>query len=219
MSQESQTLDQTLNKTDFGKILQDNKKPLLAGLIALIVLALGLNLYLKSQKKETQEDLASLYQFRSTQFEPFQKGELKFEEFKKSLDALRTDLIASPLAISLVSDIAVEFQKKDQNAAAIELLNKARGNINPSDLGYALLSLKLVTLYENTTAFDKATTVLQDLLKSGHKTVQDKIYFDLARNYFYLNNKDEAKKNFNYVIDNFGEGEFAKLSKLYLEKL
>lgn len=219
MSQESTAINQTLNKTDLGKAVKDNRKGLIALFIGIIALAFAFNFYLNQKKMDTQEDLASLYQFKETHFEPFKKGEKKFEEFKAALDALRTDLIASPLAVSLVGDIAAELQTKNQNQAAIELLNKIRKNLNPSDLGYALLSFNLVTLYENTTSFDKAVTVLQDLLKTGHKTVESKIYFDLARNFFYLNNKEEARKNFEYVTTNFSDSEFAKLSKLYLEKL
>lgn len=219
MSQETQTLDQALTKTDFGKMINDNKKIVLGLAIALIIAAFGANFYMANLKADKLEDLNSLYQFRAEKFEPFEEGKISYEQFEKDLNAVRKDLLASPTALSLVSDVSDVLIEKKHTDKSIEILENLRKNLDQTKLGFQIISFRLISLYEDKANYSQAVSLLEELLKSGQKENLTKVYFDLGRNYYYLDKKTDAKKNFEYVVANDKESKFAKMSKLYLEKL
>jgi hypothetical protein len=49
--------------------------------------------------------------------------------------------------------------------------------------------------------------------------MEDKLYLDLGRLYLSAGNKEKAKVNLQYLVDNGKDAEFMKIARLYLEDI
>ena len=88
---------------------------------------------------------------------------------------------------------------------------------NGSFMSY-FVGLKLLPLLEDAKAYDKSIELLTELVASKIDISKGKLYLDLGRVYLKKGNKEKADENFQFVIDNHKDTEFAKLANLYLGK-
>ena len=67
---EQVTLEETLNKTDFGHWLYENRKPLFIVLALIFLSASGYGVLLKYQQSRNKDIAAQVFDFRQTTREP-----------------------------------------------------------------------------------------------------------------------------------------------------
>ena len=73
MAQEQQleTLDQTLEKTDFGHMINENKKGILIGGLIILLTIVGYSLIRHQNMKSNESFLAKIYEFEAQTITPF----------------------------------------------------------------------------------------------------------------------------------------------------
>jgi len=82
-----------------------------------------------------------------------------------------------------------------------------------------LYAYQLVVAYENSGDLAQAEAVLNELLKSGKKFMQDKLYFDLGRISVALNKKEQATKNYQFILDQFPKSQYREYAEIMLQDL
>lgn len=212
-------IDQTLNKTDFGTFVNSNKKPILIiGAVALVVVAIIS--IVKHQKDVAQnEALNKVYSISKDVFVPYSKGEIKFETYNDKFKKIDSSLMKSNAFIPYFLEAVGKLVEEGKTQTAIEQLELVLSKQgNKSDLAY-FINLRLAPLYENEGMDDKALKTYETLATGTKKLMEAKIYLDLARLYHKTGSKEKAVQNFNFVIKNHSDSEYAKIAKLYLAKL
>lgn len=190
--------------------------------VAAVVISLGIGgyyLYNHFSNKKMEKELSQIYQFQTGPLKKFQEKKSTSDDFLKEWEKLQKDLQGNErlgtLALELTVPLAQEKKWEQIIGILSPLLMQFKSNLY---LSY-LLSINLATTYEDAGKGKEAIDLLEDLLKKDAKFLQPKIYFDLGRLYSKEGNKEKAKVNLQYVVDNFPDDRMAHLSRIYLQKL
>lgn len=219
MENKTQTLDQTFNKTDFGHFIATNKTAVLATMIFLLVGALGFSFYRNSAAEADQKTLNEIYTFNQTKLQAFGAKKMTKEELVAAYKGLDSNVLKSQSVFPLATDVAMALREAGDIAGAIEVMAPVLNNFSTSNYGYYFAAVNLAALYEDNNELDKAIATLENLTKAKVKVMEAKTYFDLGRIYKVKGDANNARLNFNYVISNFAQDDFAKLSKIYLMEM
>ena len=80
MENKTQTLDQTLDKTDFGHFIHTHKGLVLAFFIAIIVGTAGFSFYRNNVEENKEQAMTEIYKFSTTKLVEFQNKKITKEE-------------------------------------------------------------------------------------------------------------------------------------------
>lgn len=219
MENKSQTLDQTLDKTDFGHFLHTHKALAIAILVAIVAGTAGFSIYRNQSEESREQAMTEIYQFSTAKLSEFQNKKITKEEILTSYNALNPKVLKNPGIFSLATDLALELRNQGAIEDAIKVLEPALGNYATSNYAYYLIALNLAVLYEDNNQLDKAIATLEGITKSKLKIMESKTYFDLGRLYKLKGDANNAHVNFNYVMTNFASDEYAKLAKIYMSEM
>jgi tetratricopeptide (TPR) repeat protein len=212
------SLNDQLNQTEIGAMVAKNKA--FASILALILLIAVFGYgYYATQKTSVDNDSADkVFNFMDTNFKSFVDGKMDTAAFlaahQKELSGITSFSGLFPTNMMIIDQLI----KKNELAPARDLLLTLNENAKDS-YQIILIGLRLATIYED---LDRPQLAIEQLERlNGLKTgiLEAKNYLDLGRLYKQLGNIEKAKINFNYVVNNLAQDEFASLAKLYLSEI
>lgn len=215
----SLTLEESLNKTDFGHWLYEHRKSFIAAVVLVFIGASGWLLYKQYAKKQAQEHSAQVYQFEQGALKELRDGKLAPTDFVAKFSALDAAVKGSPSMLPHALEAAQLVDQKGQSAEAAQLLSQVVEQLGANSPFYVFVAFSYASLSEKAGQTDAAIKTLEDYVAQGHKVMLSKAYLDLGRLYLAKNDKAKAKTNFEYITSNYPNDELAKLAKLYLQKL
>ena len=216
---EAQTLDDTLNKTNFGQVINENKKPILV-VGALVVLGIiAFSIYRYQTNQQESQRLNEIYSFQSKVVEPFLDGKIKSQEVVEKVLSLNPELTGSPSLAPAIFEVANKLVAQEKAVEAVSILEKWLKQFSPGSYFYLFTSLRLAPLYENTNQPAKAIEIYESLVKADYELLQGKIFLDLGRLYLAQGQVEKAKSHLEHVTKNHDSTEYAKFARLYLQKI
>ncbi len=217
--QEAPSVEETLNKTDLGQVIADNKRPImiLGAVVVLLIIAYSIMVQVSASKAAAELDRA--FKKRVELFKPFLEGAEKDDAFKAKLLKMDSDYLASP---NLTPDFFTALNKladdKAMDKATLDFALKWIGKMNKKNNLYILSALRTTALLEDNDRADEAITLLQEMLSNKIEFLNDKVNFDLGRMLLAKGEKEKARPHFQAVVDAKDVSEFQTMAKIYLNE-
>lgn len=233
MSQEqTQTLDQTLERTDIGHFINHHKNLVLIGAAVVIIAVFAYALYGHQANKGKQERLDQLYAISldvAKIMEPLAEQDAKkaqdklnAEQAQKLLEIVNNipvEVAKMAATAPMVLDVVTEVERAEAELDVKPVLRKFLKYYSPKESLFYFTGTKLAVLEEDAGNTDAAIEILEKIVAGGHKFLEGKLYVDLGRLYLKKDQKEKAKKNFEYVAQNLKDSEYANIAELYLMEL
>ena len=202
MSTENNDLDAVLSRTGIGSLIAEYKVASVGLVVLLIVGAIGFSIYQNKSHEGLLEKADEVYLFKKESLEKFNEDKVSADEVVASFNSLWTKVGdfkgLAPVGLEL-SDELTKKGNKEQSLAVLEKLEKEYANKGVY-LKY-LIAIRLAAFYEDKNEFTKASELLESVLGSKVKVMEERLRLDLARLYFQANNPEKAKLNLNHVIE------------------
>lgn len=213
---QTQTLEQTLNKTDFGHIIYESRKTIFAILVAILVSVTGYVLWKQSQKSHAETISVQVFDFQTKTWAGAKEGKVATAELVKVFEGLDKDVQMSPVMVPLALEIGKFLFDKGALTEAEAILSK----VNTSHLVSAFfVGTQRAVILEKLNKIPEAIAVLEKLAQDKEAFLAAKINLELGRLNLMNGEKGKAQTHFEYVINTFPNDEQAKLAKLYMGKL
>lgn len=186
-------------------------------LMVILAFMLALPAYAQRKRKNTDETQASGIKLREAEFY-FTEGEKFFilEDYAKALLYYQRTLEITPENATVhykVAEVLAQSNKQeDLLRASISIENALK--LEKKNKYFYLLA---ANIYNSMTAFDKAATVYETMIKEVKGT--DEYLYELAAVYQYANKFEDAIKTYNRAENLLGVDEISSIQKLrlYLE--
>lgn len=217
--EETQTLEQTLEKTDFGHVINENKKSILIAAAVLIVLIGGYSVWNQMAKKKYEDNLAQVYTFKTDVVDKYVDGKLKEDEFLTKINALPAHLKGQPTLLPSLFAAIDKLVKSNKTKEAVAILEGWSSQFNKGSFNFFFVGMRLAPMYENIGEVDKSIAITQKLIASSIDVAKAQNYLNLGRLYMSKGDNTKAKENFDYILKNYDNSQAAKLAKLYLQSL
>ena len=224
-AEETQTLEQTLERTDLGHVINENKKSILIAAGVIVVLIIGYSIYNYQAKKSYQDNLAQVYAFQVETVDKYlstkadDKNALSDEDFIAKMNALPAHIKGQPSLIPSLFEAVDKLNKNNKTKEAITILEGWAEQFNKSSYNFFFIAMKLAPMYENTGEVDKALALTQKLISSKIEVNRAQNYLNLGRLQMLKGDKVKAKESFDFILNNHDKTQAAKLAKLYLQQL
>jgi predicted negative regulator of RcsB-dependent stress response len=215
---QTQTLEQTLNKTDLGHVIYENRKLFFGVLIAILIGATGYVLWKQSQKESALENSVKVFQFQSGIWTDVKGGKNGVPELIKAFEGLDSEIQTSPVMVPVVLEIGKYLYEKGNFAEAETVLSKVSGKLN-HPVSTFFVSIQRAIFLEKLGKIDEAIAVLEPLAQGKDAVMPAKISLELGRLYMMKGDKGKSQTQFDYIVNTYPNGEEAKLAKLYLQQL
>lgn len=215
-----QSVEETLEKTDFGHIINENKKAILiiGGIIVALIVAYSAFDHVKSNKYK--ESLDDTFKVESSVFISFLDGKNDAKAFLANLKGVDAKYIGHA---NLVPSLLLALNKvQEDGSMSNEYLELAMTWLNKIDKRselYLLAGLRVSALSEDLGSTDKSIEILEDIKGKKFSILEDRVHFELGRLYLAKGNKDKAAANLKVVIDYKGESELKNMAKIYLSEI
>lgn len=218
--QETQTLEQTLNKTDFGHWVNEKRKSILIfGAVTLIaILAFSVFNHMKSSSEA--EILDKTYEIKAKVFTPFMSEKADAQAFLNEINSMQNEHIAHVMLITPFLEVLNNLDKNSSlTAKHMEVVSKWLSKMDIKSDAYLFFAIRASALYENVGNSNEAISILTKLSLRNSPLLKDQVYFNLGRLSLAKGNTDSAVANFDIVISQYPESEFAKLAKIFKGRL
>lgn len=213
---QNQTLEQSLNKTDFGHVIYENRKLLIGIVVAFLVAVSGYVLWKQMKKKQAHEVSIQVFEFRTKTWEGAKEGKVAPSELVKQFESLSSEVQSSPIMVPLALEMGKFLLEKGNLSEADTILSKVSGTHSVSRF---FLGMQRAVVLEKMNKIPEAIAVLEDLAKDKEVLMGSKVNLELGRLNLMNGEKGKAQTHFEYVINTFPNDEQAKLAKLYMAKL
>lgn len=219
MSETTQTptLEQTLNRTDFGHFMYENRKAFFGALLAAVICVLAFVGWKQSQEASAVERSVKVFEFQTKTWVEAKDGKITPQDLIAKYNALPSDVLASPVMIPVSLEIGKFLFEKGSYAEADSVLSKVDVSKNP--LGKFFVGMQRYVVLEKLGKTDEAITTLEEVLKQEETFMKPLVAVELGRLYLVKGEKGKAQTQFDYVISTFPNDEHAKLAKLYLAQM
>lgn len=215
---QTQTLEQTLNKTDLGHVIYENRKIFFAILIAILVGATGFLLWKQSQKRAALENSVKAFEFQSGIWNDVKSGKSGVSELVNAFIGLSSEVQNAPIMIPVILEMGKFLSEKGNYSEAETILSKVSSKINHPVSAF-FISLQRAVILEKLGKTDEAISILEPLAQNKDGVMPTKISLELGRLYLMKGEKGKAQTQFDYIINTFPNDELAKMAKLYLQQL
>jgi tetratricopeptide (TPR) repeat protein len=212
-------IDVTLHKTDFGDFVFKHKNSFIGALIVLFVAALAYGFYYNYQKSQVIARAAEVEIIQTKTIDPFLKDPTKVDILMSDLAKIDSAILASGAFKIYAAELVQKMLDTGLNKEAATFLKSIVDVSNKTEYLTHMFAHQLVVAYENSGELALAETVLNDLLNSGKKFMQDKLYFDLARISSALNKKEQAVKNYQFILEQFPKSQYREYAEIMLQDL
>ena len=211
------TLEQTLNRTDFGHFMYENRKPFFGALIAVVICILAFLGWRQSQEAGAIERSVKVFEFQSKEWTDAKAGKLTPQELTTKFNALPADIQATPVIVPVALEIGKFLFEKGAYAEADSVLSKVDVSKNP--MGKFFVGMQRYVILEKLGKTDEAITTLEEILKQEGGFMNPLVAVELGRLYLTKGEKGKAQSQFDYVVSTYPNDEHAKLAKLYLAQM
>ena len=213
---QTQTLEQSLNKTDFGHVIYENRKTIFGLIIAILIGLMGFVLWKQSKKSQAHDVSAKVFEFRTKTWTGAKEGKVAIPELVKQFDVLDKDVQSSTVMLPVVLEMGKFLMDKGALNEADSVLSKVNATHPVSSF---FVSMQRAVVLEKLGKLPEAVAVLESLAKNKEVLMAAKVNFELGRLNLLNGEKGKAQTQFEYVINTFPNDEQAKLAKLYMAKL
>ncbi|HLT22907.1 MAG TPA: tetratricopeptide repeat protein [Bacteriovoracaceae bacterium] len=212
----TQSLEETLNKTDLGHMIYEKKNLIGALLVATLVGVIGWmsvsNIKLAQERKGSQQ----VFDFQNETWEKAKAGNLTPDELVAKFDALEDTAKSSASMIPLALEISKFLSEKEAYESALSILNGVK---NSNNLVNFFIVHQTAILLEKTGKIDEAIKTIEEARKSKDVLMPAHLELELGRLHFAKQDFSQAKTIFESIINTYPNDEEAKLAKLYLGEI
>ncbi len=212
------TLEQTLNKTDLGHVIYENRKLFIGILLAILLGATGYVLWKQARHSSAVEDSKEVFEFQSKVWSEAQTGKMAPADLVAAFGKLDKEIQTAPVMLPVVLEMGKFLYEKGNVEEANTILSSV-GEAHKSPVASFFLSMQRVVVLEKLGKVDEAITILEKLAGNKDAIMPAKVSVELGRLQLAKGEKAKAQTQFDYVISTFPNDEQAKLAKLYLSKL
>jgi len=213
---QTQTLEQTLNKTDLGHTLYENRKVFIAALVAVLVLCFGYIVWRQQNLKSAQQTSLTVFEFQNGTWADVKSGKAPATDLVKSFESLDESAKKAPVMVPLALEMGKFLYDKGQFADAEAILSKVDSKHPVSSF---FIGMQRAAILEKLGKTDEAIAVLEPMAQNKEALMPAKISLDLGRLYLVKGEKGKAQTQFDYIINTFPNDDQAKLAKLYLSQI
>lgn len=219
MSETTQTptLEQSLNRTDFGHFMYENRKAFFGALIAAIVCVLAFVAWTQSKEASAVDRSVKVFEFQTKTWVDAKNGKITPQDLIQKYNELPSDILSSPVIIPVALEIGKFLFEKGSFAEADAVLSKV--DVSNNSLGKFFVGMQRYVVLEKLGKTDEAITTLENVLKQEEAFMKPLVAVELGRLYLTKGEKGKAQTQFDYVISTFPNDEHAKLAKLYLAQM
>lgn len=211
------TIEQSLNKTDLGHEIYEHRKYYIAGLILIVVAALGFSFWKQMATKNKEESSVKVFEFQTKVWSQVKTQKLTTDELIKGYRDLSADVKKSPVMLPLAFEMSKYLVEQNKLAEADEVLSAFEVG-QGSAITSTFVAFQRAVVLESLTKVDDAIALLEKVAQNKDSILKPKLYLEIGRLSLLKGDKVKAKTNFDYVIGNYPNDEYAKLAKLYLPK-
>ncbi len=213
---QTQTLEQSLNKTDFGHTLYENRKAFFGALIAVIVGAVGYTLWKQTTQSKALENSVQVFEFQKKYWLPAKEGKVSTTELVSAFKGLDGQVQASAAMVPTMLEMGKFLYEKDLAADADTVLAYG-SDVKDTSLTF-FLNLQRAVVQEKLGKIDEAITSLEKI--SGKDTFMPaRVGVELGRLYLLKGDKGKAQSQFENVVSTYPNDSEAKMAKLYLGQM
>lgn len=213
---QTQTLEQSLNKTDFGHVIYENRKTIFGLIIAILVGLTAFVLWRQSKRSQTHDISVKVFEFRTKTWDGAKEGKVAIPELVKQFEALDKDVQTSPVMVPVALEMGKFLMDKGSLNEADAILSKVHATHPVSSF---FVGMQRSVILEKSGKIPEAISVLENLAKEKEVLMAAKVNLELGRLNLLNGDKGKAQTHFDYVINTFPNDEQAKLAKLYMAKL
>ena len=215
---QTQTLEQTLNKTDLGHTIYENRKVFFAALISVLVLVTGYVIWKQTQQSTALNNSVKVFEFQSGAWADAKAGKTQIPDLVKSFEALDESVRTAPVMLPVVLEMGKFLYDKGMYTEADSILSKVDGSVKHPVSSFFVKMQRAVVL-EKLGKTDEAIKVLEPLAQDKEVLMPAKVSVELGRLYLAKGEKGKAQTQFDYVLNTFPNDEQAKVAKLYLSQI
>jgi predicted negative regulator of RcsB-dependent stress response len=215
---QTQTLEQTLNKTDLGHLIYENKNLFFGLLIAVLLGSTGFAFWKQSQKSAALEISVKVFEFQSGIWTEVKNNKKDISELMKAFEALDEKARTAPIMVPVALEISKFLMEKGNYPEADTILSKV-GSKSTHPVSAFFLSMQRAVVLEKLGKIDDAISQLESLSRGEDALLPAKTSLELGRLYLLKGEKGKAQTQFDFIISNYPNDEQAKIVKLYLQEL
>lgn len=213
---QTQTLEQTLNKTDLGHVIYENRKIFFAVIFAILVGAAGYVLWKQNRQTEALKNSVEVFNFQSKTWEEAKAGKILVTDLVKKFEGLDKDVQTSPLMIPVGLEMGKFLFEKNNLEEANSILSKLNSEHSVSAF---FVSLQRSVVLEKMGKLEEAITILEKLAQQKEGLMPARVNLELGRLNLLKGEKGKAQTHLDFVINNYPNDEHAKIAKLYLSQM
>lgn len=217
---QEQTLEQTLNRTDFGHMVFENRKAFFGFLIAILVAVIGYSIWKQTTHSSSMETAVKVFEFQTASWTPAKDGKTTPQDLVKAFEALDAKIQTAPTMVPLALEMGKFLYEKNFLAEADAILSKTAATKEP--VGALFVNLQRAVVLEKLGKTDEAIAALEAIptdAKNKDALLPAKVSIELGRLYLSKGEKGKAQTQFDSVISNYPNDPEAKLAKLYIAQI
>jgi len=214
---QTQTLEQTLNKTDLGHTIYEHRKSLFILLIAILVGATGFVFWKQSQQSAALNNSVKVFEFQTGPWAEAKAGKIETAALVKAFGNLDESVRTAPVMLPVALEMSKFLYEKGNYAEADSVLSSLSGLTHP--VASFFVAMQRSAILEKLGKIDEAIAVLEPLAQNKEVLMPAKVSLDLGRLYLAKGEKGKAQTQFDYVMNTFPNDDQAKLAKLYLSQI
>ncbi len=215
---ETQTLEQSLNKTDLGHTIYENRKLFTIMVLAVVIGTIGYVVWKQSTHSAAQEASVKVFDFQTKVWTEAKANKITSEDLMKSYNELSDDVKSATLMLPVAMEMSKFFYDQNKLVEANTVLAAFNiSKISPATGTFVAFQRSVVLEAEG--KIDEAVAVLKSIAQNKDALFKPKLFLELGRLSLAKGDKVEAKTNLDYVVSNYPNDEYAKLAKLYLSEI
>ncbi len=220
MSEATQTpsLEQTLNKTDFGHTIYEYRKMLMALIVVLFVGVVGWFLWKNSQESAALNHSEEVYGFQSGVWTEAKEGKVAPADLAKAFAGLPEKIQTAPIMVPVVLEMSKFLYDKNSFEEAEMILSKVDGSLK-HPVTASFVAMQRAVVLEKLGNVDGAIASLEGINKQKEVLLPAKISVELGRLYLKKGEKGKAQTQFENVVNTYPNDDQARVAKLYLAQL
>lgn len=217
-STQTQTLEQTLNKTDFGHTLYENRKILIALVIVILVGVVGWVAWKESKETAALNNAVEVFEFQAGPWSEAKAQKMAPQALAKSFASLPKSVQSAPVMVPIVLEMGKFLYDKNNFTEAEAILSLVDGTVKHHATA-TFVALQRAVVLEKLEKLDEAIASLEGISKREESLLPAKVSIELGRLYLKQGEKGKAQTQFENVVNTYPNDEQGRLAKLYLSQL
>lgn len=214
------TLETTLEKTDFGHMINENKRPILIIGAIILLLIIGYSVMDTVQSNKKVEHMENIFKVEDSVFNAYLEGKTTADAFKTAFAGISNEFMAEPNLVPVMLQAMNKLEEaKGMDNATLDKIGMWLNKMDKKNYLYLFTALRMAAIYENHAQVDKGIAILSELIANKGDFMLDQVHFSLGRLYKIKGDTAAATKEFQAVVDMQEDSEFKNMAKIYLSEL